>query len=88
MPKRVLDAVDSFVDAVIKRLTAEISDFVAFLFIWFAVGTVYGIIIITKFSELALPLLLLPLVIGLIAHESRGFAMAVFLIVAVIVIII
>lgn len=70
--------VDGWVEKVLDYVTAQISSFVAFLFLLFSAGAVYGSAITSRQHELGTWLLIAPAVLGLIAYYSRTFALAVF----------
>ncbi|MFH1224506.1 MAG: hypothetical protein V1676_01755 [Candidatus Diapherotrites archaeon] len=70
--------VDGWVEKVLEYVTKQISSFVAFLFLLFSAGAVYGSVITARQHELGVWLLIAPAVLGLMAYYSRAFALAVF----------
>jgi len=65
----------------------QVSDFVAFLFIIFSLGMIYGWFIANKQPQFSTIFLIIPPIIGVFAYFSRAFATAVFVAVIALVII-
>ena len=59
-------------------LGAQISRFVAFLFLLFAVGAFFGAFVYTRFPEIGVYLIIAPAVLGLIAYYNRVAALVLF----------
>ncbi|MDD5162987.1 MAG: hypothetical protein PHD95_02150 [Candidatus ainarchaeum sp.] len=59
-------------------LSAQISTFVAFLFLLFALGAFFGAFVYTKFPEIAIYFIIAPAVLGLIAYYNRTVAVILF----------
>lgn len=70
--------VDKWFGKLFDNLGKAISSFIAFLFILFTLGAVYGYIVFTRLPNLAPLLIATPAVIGLIAYYNRNFALVLF----------
>ena len=82
-----LGTVDRIFDRVSSYLSDRISTFVAFLFLLVALGTFYGYLIVPRFPEFSIYLLIAPLIIALISYYNRTFATIMFFAVLVLVLI-
>ncbi len=70
--------VDGWIERVERYITGTISSFVAFLFFLFALGAMYGAVVISKSDELGIYLIIALALIGLIAYYSRTFSLIIF----------
>lgn len=59
-------------------ISAQISHFVAFLFLLFAVGAFFGAFVYTRFPQIGIYLIIAPAVLGLIAYYNRTVAIILF----------
>ena len=78
---------DSWYCKIMDWVTTQVADFVAFLFIVFSLGMVYGWFIVSKNPQFGTTLLLVPPILGVIAYFNRAFATAIFILVILLVII-
>ena len=69
-----LGRVDKYFDRVSSWLSERIAAFVAFLFLLFGAGAIYGAVIVPRFSQYGFYLLGAPLVLALIAYYNRPAA--------------
>ncbi|MDD5147949.1 MAG: hypothetical protein PHH08_00620 [Candidatus ainarchaeum sp.] len=60
-------------------LGAQISRFVAFLFLLFALGAFFGAFVYTRFPHVAIYFIIAPAVLGLIAYYNRTAAVILFI---------
>jgi len=70
--------IDKVFDRFSSYLSERISAFVAFLFLLIFMGTIYGYVIIPRFPQFALYLLVAPLILALISYYNRTFASIMF----------
>lgn len=70
--------VDTWFGKLFDNLGGAISSFIAFLFILFTLGAVYGYVVFTRLPNLAPLLIATPAIIGLIAYYNRNFALILF----------
>ena len=75
----VLGTIDRLFNRFSSYLSDRISTFVAFLFLLIALGGVFGFFIVPHFGELAIYVLMAPLVLALIAYYNRTFASILFI---------
>lgn len=78
-----LGNVDGWFSKIVGYTTTQISRFVAFLFLLFFLGAVYGLIVAGRDTELKTYLIIAPAVLGLIAYYDRGFAVLLFILLIV-----
>lgn len=69
---------DKFFDDLSTKVTETLKSFIAFLFLLLAVGAAYGFFVTLKHTEIAPLLVILPAVLGLIAYYNKTFAIAIF----------
>lgn len=74
--------IDNRLTSLTDYLGAQISRFVAFLFLLFAAGAIFGAFVYTTYPKYGLWFILAPIVLGLIAYYSRTFAIILFAIFA------
>jgi len=75
--------IDNFFNQLLERATKTIQVFVAFIFLLIAIGAFYGYIVVIRFPEMALLLLMLPAVIGLLAYYNKEIALVLFILVII-----
>lgn len=73
-----IGTIDGWFNRIVGYTTTQISRFVAFLFLLFFLGAVYGALMAGRYEDSAAWLLITPAVLGLIAYYSRGFALLLF----------
>jgi hypothetical protein len=59
---------------------SQISTFVAFLFLLFALGAFFGAFVYTRFPEIAIYFIIAPAALGLIAYYNRTVAVVLFVV--------
>ena len=70
--------VDEILTRISNYVTGTISSFVAFLFFLFALGAIYGALIVSRYPHLGIYLIIAPALVGLIAYYSRTFSLIIF----------
>ncbi len=75
---KALGTIDKAFDKFSSYLSDRISTFVAFLFVLIAVGAFYGYLVVPRFPEISIYLLLTPLGLALVAYYNRTFATILF----------
>ena len=70
--------VDSWFRKIFDKIGEQISHFVAFLFIVFALGAFYGTLIVARSPDYSHYLLIAPLLPALLAYYDRTFATIIF----------
>jgi hypothetical protein len=73
-----LGTADKYLGKVSNWLSERIAAFVAFLFLLFGAGAVYGAVIVPRFSQLGFYLLAAPVVLALVAYYNRSVATLLF----------
>ncbi len=73
-----LGTADRYFAKVSAWLSERIAAFVAFLFLLFAAGAVYGTVIVPKFPQYEFYLVAAPIGLALIAYYNRGVATVLF----------
>jgi len=74
----VLGRADTYFSRISTWLSARIAAFVAFLFLLFGAGAIYGAFIVPRMAEYSPYLLAAPFALALIAYYSRGAATIMF----------
>ncbi len=77
-PKGKVPRVDSWYDKLLTMIGASISRFVAFIFIMFAFGALYGIISAARWPQFLPYLMVAPFALALFAYYDRTFATIIF----------
>lgn len=78
---------DPHVNKMMEYVTEQIADFIAFLFVLFSLGAIYGWWIISKVPHLTAELLFVPLALAVVAYYNRDFAAIIFTVVIALIII-
>jgi len=75
---KALGKVDGYFDRFSSWLSARISAFVAFLFLLFTAGAIYGTFIVARFPDIGIYLLGAPIALALVAYYNRTAATILF----------
>ncbi|MBU0662051.1 MAG: hypothetical protein ABH854_03920 [Candidatus Diapherotrites archaeon] len=78
-----IGTLDRWIARFVGHVTKQISTVVAALFLLFALGAVYGSLVTARQHELGTWLLIAPAALGLLAYYSRGFALALFVLIVI-----
>ena len=76
--EKAIGRVDSYFDRASSWLSERIAAFVAFLFLLFGAGAVYGAVVVPRFPEYEFCLLAAPVGLALVAYYNRGAATLLF----------
>ncbi len=74
----ILGRADRYFAKISGWFSERIAAFVAFLFLLFGAGAVYGAVVVPQFSSYGAYLLIAPLALALVAYYNRGAATILF----------